>query len=217
MAQLAFAGGQPAADFAQGLCPSQMAEQHGYELAPARKSASVPFGTVLDDGEDLTSARVIDAANFFQGPLMTALKPDEIITEIRLPTWPAKRRFGFQEFARRRGDFALAAAMLFYDGDGGKVSNAHVGAIGVADRPLRLEFFGETLESIRSFDIRTQRSDTPAGELTIDGRRRQMVPTSTVVDINNENRGLHPIRALPEAVIRLGRAHERECVRSAHR
>jgi carbon-monoxide dehydrogenase medium subunit len=28
--------------------------------------------------------------------------------------------------------------MLFYDEDGGKASNAHVGAIGVADLPLRL-------------------------------------------------------------------------------
>src|SRR6202042_467597 len=36
---------------------SQMAEQHGYELAPARKSASVPFGTVLDDGPFKLSAR----------------------------------------------------------------------------------------------------------------------------------------------------------------
>jgi carbon-monoxide dehydrogenase medium subunit len=85
-----------------------------------------------------SGARIIDAVNFFQGPLMTALKADEIITEIRLPPWPAKRRFGFQEFARRRGDFALAAAMLFYDEEGGKARNAHVGAIGVADRPLRL-------------------------------------------------------------------------------
>ncbi len=83
--------------------------------------------------------RVIAAADFFQGPLITALKPDEIITQIRLPAWPAKRRFGFQEFARRRGDFAMAAAALFYDEDGSKtVRNAHVGAIGVADRPLRL-------------------------------------------------------------------------------
>src|SRR5271155_4120437 len=83
--------------------------------------------------------RIIAAADFFEGPLITALKPDEIITQIRLPAWPAKRRFGFQEFARRRGDFALAAAAVFYDEDGGrKVRNAHVGAIGVADRPLRL-------------------------------------------------------------------------------
>ncbi len=75
---------------------------------------------------------------FLQGPADDGAQPDEIITEIRLPAWPAERRWGFQEFARRRGDFALAAAMLFYDEDSGKAHNAHVGAIGVADRPLRL-------------------------------------------------------------------------------
>ena len=47
--------------------------------------------------------------------LTTALSADEIIVEIRLPAWPAGRRWGFQEFARRRGDFALAAAAVFYD------------------------------------------------------------------------------------------------------
>jgi carbon-monoxide dehydrogenase medium subunit len=84
-------------------------------------------------------ARIIKAEDFFEGPLMTALAADEIITEIRLPAWPAGRRWGFQEFARRRGDFALAAAAVFYDPDaGGKATNAHVGVIGVADRPLRL-------------------------------------------------------------------------------
>jgi aerobic carbon-monoxide dehydrogenase medium subunit len=84
-------------------------------------------------------ARTIKAQDFFQGPLMTALAADEIITEIRLPAWPAGRRWGFQEFARRRGDFALAAAAVFYDPDaGGRAANAHVGVIGVADRPLRL-------------------------------------------------------------------------------
>ena len=73
------------------------------------------------------------------GALTTALEPDEIITEIRLPAWPAKRRWGFQEFARRRGDFAMAAAALFYDQDAaGKAINAHVGVIGLGDRPRRL-------------------------------------------------------------------------------
>jgi aerobic carbon-monoxide dehydrogenase medium subunit len=82
--------------------------------------------------------RVIASADFFQGPLMTTLTPDEIITEVRLPPWPSRRRFGFQEFARRRGDYALAAAAVFYDDDSGTARNAHVGVIGVADRPLRL-------------------------------------------------------------------------------
>jgi carbon-monoxide dehydrogenase medium subunit len=71
--------------------------------------------------------------------MTTALEADEIITEIRLPAWPAKRRWGFQEFARRRGDFAMAAAALFYDQDAsGKATNAHVGIIGCGDRPRRL-------------------------------------------------------------------------------
>src|SRR6516164_3195669 len=56
-----------------------------------------------------------------------------------MPLWPAGRRWGFEEFARRRGDFAMAAAAVFYDqGEHGKARNAHVGVIGVADRPLRL-------------------------------------------------------------------------------
>jgi aerobic carbon-monoxide dehydrogenase medium subunit len=82
--------------------------------------------------------RVIAAGDFFRGPLMTALDAGEIITEIRFPAWPARRRFGFQEFTRRRGDFALAGAALFYDEDGGKARDAHVGAFGVADRPRRV-------------------------------------------------------------------------------
>jgi carbon-monoxide dehydrogenase medium subunit len=114
----------------------------GGSIAHADPAAEMPGIVVTCEAKiavvGKAGSRVIDAANFFQGPLMTALKADEIITEIRLPAWPAKRRFGFQEFARRRGDFALAAAMLFYDEDGGKARNVHVGAIGVADRPLRL-------------------------------------------------------------------------------
>jgi aerobic carbon-monoxide dehydrogenase medium subunit len=92
-------------------------------------------------------ARVIQAADFFQGPLTTALTSDEIITEIRLPAWPARRRWGFREFARRRGDFAMAAAALFYDLDEqGRARNVHVGAVGVADRPLRLGGAEDVLE-----------------------------------------------------------------------
>jgi carbon-monoxide dehydrogenase medium subunit len=125
----------------------------GGSIAHADPAAEMPGIVVTCEAKiavvGKSGARIIDAANFFQGPLMTALKPDEIITEIRLPAWPAKRRFGFQEFARRRGDFALAAAMLFYDDYGGKARNAHVGAIGVADMPLRLTAVEQVLDGNR--------------------------------------------------------------------
>jgi carbon-monoxide dehydrogenase medium subunit len=82
--------------------------------------------------------RTIKAGDFFQGALTTALEPDEIVTEIHLPAWPAARRWGFQEFARRRGDFAMSGVALFYDLDGGKAANAHIGVIGVGDKQRRL-------------------------------------------------------------------------------
>jgi aerobic carbon-monoxide dehydrogenase medium subunit len=85
------------------------------------------------------AARTIHAADFFIAPLVTALAADEIIVEVRLPAWPTGRRWGFQEFSLRRGDFALAAAAVFYDlDDAGRACNAHVGVIGVGDVPQRL-------------------------------------------------------------------------------
>jgi carbon-monoxide dehydrogenase medium subunit len=115
----------------------------GGSIAHADPAAEMPGIAMTCDAEiavvGKSGARVIQAADFFQGALTTALATDEIIVEIRLPAWPAGRRWGFQEFARRRGDFAMAAAAVFYDQDArGKARNAHVGVIGVGDRPLRL-------------------------------------------------------------------------------
>jgi carbon-monoxide dehydrogenase medium subunit len=115
----------------------------GGSIAHADPAAEMPGIALVCEARIATigsaGARVIEAADFFIGPLTTVLEPDEIIVEIRLPAWPAQRRWGFQEFARRRGDFAMAAAAVWYDQDsGGKARNPHVGVIGVGDRPLRL-------------------------------------------------------------------------------
>jgi len=115
----------------------------GGSLAHADPAAELPGIAVTCDAEisvtGTSGSRTIKAAEFFLGALTTTLDNDEIITHVRLPAWPAARRWGFQEFARRRGDFAMAAAALFYDQDAaGRATNAHVGIIGVGDRPRRL-------------------------------------------------------------------------------
>ncbi|MFL5098450.1 MAG: FAD binding domain-containing protein [Xanthobacteraceae bacterium] len=115
----------------------------GGSIAHADPAAELPGIAVTCEAEiavtGASGARVIRAADFFLGPLMTALAADEIITELRLPAWRRGRRWGFQEFARRRGDFAMAGAALYYDEDAsGKATNAHVGVIGVGDVPQRL-------------------------------------------------------------------------------
>jgi carbon-monoxide dehydrogenase medium subunit len=115
----------------------------GGSLAHADPSAEMP-GIALTCDALLTivgaaGMRIENAADFFIGPLQTTLKPDEILTEIRLPAWPLARRWAFKEFARRKGDFAMAGIAVFYDLDEHRrVSDVRIGAIGVADRPIRL-------------------------------------------------------------------------------
>ena len=68
----------------------------GGSMAHADPAAEMPGIAMTCDAEiavvGKSGARVIQAADFFQGPLTTALTPDEIIVEIRLPHWPAGRR-----------------------------------------------------------------------------------------------------------------------------
>jgi aerobic carbon-monoxide dehydrogenase medium subunit len=115
----------------------------GGSLAHADPAAEMPGIAVACDAV-LTlvgpkGARKVAAADFFEGALQTCLAPDELITEVLLPVWPKARRWGFQEFARRRGDFALAGIAAFYDVDSeGRAANTHIGVIGASDRPRRL-------------------------------------------------------------------------------
>jgi aerobic carbon-monoxide dehydrogenase medium subunit len=122
----------------------------GGSLAHADPAAELPGIAVTCDAGivALGSAgpRVIAAADFFRGALMTALRPDEIVTEIRFPAWPRQRRYGFREFARRRGDFALAAAAVTFDEIEKKFRNVRVGAVGIGDRPMRVAAAERALE-----------------------------------------------------------------------
>ena len=54
-------------------------------------------------------SREVAAADFFVGALTTCLAPDEILTAIAFPAVAPGTRVGFQELARRRGDFAIVA------------------------------------------------------------------------------------------------------------
>jgi aerobic carbon-monoxide dehydrogenase medium subunit len=116
----------------------------GGSLAHADPAAEMPGVAVTCDAV-LTIAgangmRIVPAVGFFRGGLETVLAPDELIVSVRLPSWRRGRRWGFAEFARRRGDFALAGVASYYHLDAqGEICDAHAGVIGAADRPLRLK------------------------------------------------------------------------------
>lgn len=82
--------------------------------------------------------RTIPAQEFFRGIMTTALQEDELLTEVRLPILPADTCFGFYEFNRRAGDFALGMAFVTYRVDNGVIGEARVALGGIEPQPRRI-------------------------------------------------------------------------------
>ena len=82
--------------------------------------------------------RLIAAKDYFEGIMSTALAEDELLCEARLPLLAADEKFGFNEFNRRAGDFAMAAALVTYRLQGGKITEARIGVGGAEPSPRRI-------------------------------------------------------------------------------
>ena len=99
--------------------------------------------------------RVIPIDDFFLGPFMTALSPDEILTEVRVPM-PAPRSGGaYAKLERKVGDFATAGvAVQLNFAASGAIEQIGIGLTNVGPTALRAR---------RSEDI--LRGQMPADEL----------------------------------------------------
>jgi aerobic carbon-monoxide dehydrogenase medium subunit len=82
--------------------------------------------------------RILSAHDFFHGAMQTALQPDELLVEARLPLLPPDARFGFAEFSRRAGDFAMAMALAVLRIEGDVIAAPRLGIGGAEAMPRRL-------------------------------------------------------------------------------
>ncbi|MGH6767714.1 MAG: FAD binding domain-containing protein [Xanthobacteraceae bacterium] len=82
--------------------------------------------------------RTIAARDYFDGIMTTVLEADELLTEVRVPMLPADTRFGFCEFSRRAGDFALGMALVAYRVQNGVIAEPRVGIGGAEPSPRRV-------------------------------------------------------------------------------
>lgn len=80
--------------------------------------------------------RRVEAAKFCQGVMTTALEEDEMIVACELPLLPDNTCTGFVEFSRRKGDFAIAMALVTYRLENGVMVDARV-ALGGAEAHAR--------------------------------------------------------------------------------
>lgn len=116
----------------------------GGSLVHADPAAELPAVSLLLGAEFLlrskSAVRVVPAAEFFLSYLTTAIRPAELLTEIRLPKWPSGEAWAVQEIARRKGDFALIGVALRAELDAVEtVQKAVIVMFGVDSKPLRME------------------------------------------------------------------------------
>jgi len=81
--------------------------------------------------------RVIPADGFFQGPFTTTLRPDEIVTEIRLPMPKGPAGGAYNKLERKVGDFATVAVAVYVELSGGKIANAGIGLTAVGETNIK--------------------------------------------------------------------------------
>ncbi len=80
--------------------------------------------------------RQIAARDFYIGPYMTVLEPDELVTEITYPAWSANHIPLFAEVAQRPGDFALVGLVGAVEVESGRISRAGIAWFGMGPTPV---------------------------------------------------------------------------------
>jgi aerobic carbon-monoxide dehydrogenase medium subunit len=88
--------------------------------------------------QSVRGSRAITVSDFFAGIMSTTLAEDELLAEVKLPLLSNDTKFGFNEFSRRAGDFAMAASLVTYRLHGGKIRDARIGVGGAESSPRRV-------------------------------------------------------------------------------
>lgn len=113
----------------------------GGSIAFADPAAELPACVLALGGEiDIAGPkgkRMVKADAFFRGLFETALRPQEILTAVRVPAADKNTRVGFAELARRHGDYAIVGLAATARADGKRVADVRLAYFGVGNTPVR--------------------------------------------------------------------------------
>lgn len=113
----------------------------GGSLALADPSAELPACAVCLGAEMIAASahgvRRIPAEIFFESLYTTKLAPDELLIAVSVPQFDPTWHFGFDEIARRHGDFAIAGLALATRVEDGRLAECRVVYTGIESAPKR--------------------------------------------------------------------------------
>jgi carbon-monoxide dehydrogenase medium subunit len=131
--------------------------------------------------------RLVEADDFFDYPFVTALRPGELITEVRLPLLGPRTGIGFREHAPTSGAFAQAAACALVTFEGRRAVSATIAVGGVGGRPVTLPaaaepivggpLTGAVLDEVRA---RVREAVDPADDAVVPAAYRRAVTAELV-------------------------------------
>jgi aerobic carbon-monoxide dehydrogenase medium subunit len=134
-----------------GHLPTRTRGTIGGSIAHADPSAEIPMVLQALEGEVVArrpqGVRTIKAADFFRDALTTSLEADEMLVEVRLPAMPSDASYAVEEFARRHGDFAIAAIAAVIERDGARCTKARLATAGISAFSVRLRAAEDVLEA----------------------------------------------------------------------
>ena len=125
----------------------------GGSLAHADPAADYPAAVIALGAELVAEGpkgkRTIKVDDFFKGLLTTALQPNEILIEIRIPSWPAGTGMAYMKFPHPASRFAVVGVAALVTADGKKVGVGITGAGTKATRARGVEaaLAGKTLDA----------------------------------------------------------------------
>lgn len=164
----------------------------GGNLAHADPTSELPAVAVAIDATVVVRSakgeRTIPAADFFVGPLTSALRPDELLIEVRVPSGrPAGQGWSFLEVSPRKGDYALVGVAATLQVRGGTCQAAQLVYNGVAGRAERVAAAEQALVGRRADEaafreaarIASQRVDPPSDFHATTAYRRDLVNVLT--------------------------------------
>jgi carbon-monoxide dehydrogenase medium subunit len=106
------------------------------EPAAEMPATAVALGARIEIAS-VRGTRTVAAEEFYLGPYMTILEPDELVTSILYPDWPEGHITLFREVAQRPGDFALVGMVGALAVENGKVARAGIAWFGMGPTPIK--------------------------------------------------------------------------------
>ena len=113
----------------------------GGSVSLGEPAAEMPATAVALDAQieirSVRGVRRVAATEFYLGPYLTILEPDELVTGLFYPDWPANPVTVFREVAQRPGDFALVGLTGAVTVEGGRIARAGLAWFGMGPTPIR--------------------------------------------------------------------------------